>query len=131
MLAVSSARERSTVLRMVEQTWDGATRRATLNPWAADARARLADSAKRYDWAEVFEVVDRHPELVNATRPDGPFLVCAAASGSPRRSIDRDRRPADRQRRLAAAAQRRRRATGRQKFQGSDAAAQTTRPGVR
>ncbi|WBB80304.1 ankyrin repeat domain-containing protein [Micromonospora sp. WMMD882] len=56
---------------MVEQIWDGVTRRATLSPWAADARARLADSARRYDWAEVFAAVDRDPELVNSTRPDG------------------------------------------------------------
>ncbi|MCW6004611.1 ankyrin repeat domain-containing protein [Micromonospora sp. CPCC 205371] len=56
---------------MPERVWDGVTRCATLSGWAADARHKLADCAKRYDWTGVFAVLDDHPGMVNASRPDG------------------------------------------------------------
>jgi hypothetical protein len=34
--------------------WDGVTRLASLSDEAAQARVRLADCAKRYDWDGVF-----------------------------------------------------------------------------
>ncbi|MCT9934509.1 hypothetical protein N5079_30320 [Planotetraspora sp. A-T 1434] len=56
---------------MAEQTWDGTTRVASLDARAAEARQRLADCAKQYDWPGVFEVLDAEPGLVNSARPDG------------------------------------------------------------
>lgn len=53
---------------MAEQTWDGTTR-ATAP--AAQARQRLADLAKRYDWPGVLAVLDAEPGLVNSARPGG------------------------------------------------------------
>jgi ankyrin repeat protein len=56
---------------MAERVWDGVTRGASLNDWAAKARGQLADRAKRYDWAGVFAILGEHPDMVNTSRPDG------------------------------------------------------------
>ncbi len=32
---------------------------------------QLADAAKAYNWQKVFEILGKHPELINATRPGG------------------------------------------------------------
>jgi hypothetical protein len=56
---------------MAEQTWDATTRAASLDARTAEARRRLADRAKRYDWPGVFAVLDAEPGLVNSARPGG------------------------------------------------------------
>jgi len=56
---------------VVDNVWDGVTRSATLSDWAVEARHRLADCAKAYDWPGVFAILAEHPEMVNASRPDG------------------------------------------------------------
>jgi hypothetical protein len=50
---------------VAEQTWDGTTQAES------QTRQRLADCAKRYDWSEVFAVLDAEPALVNSARPGG------------------------------------------------------------
>ena len=62
---------RHTLYRVADHTWDGTTRRASLSGWAAAARERLADAAKRYDWSAVFDLLRQHPESVNSSRPGG------------------------------------------------------------
>jgi hypothetical protein len=49
--------------------WDGITRSATLNDWAAEARRKLAEAAKGYQWPEVIALLQEHPEFVNPTSP--------------------------------------------------------------
>lgn len=51
-------------------------------------RHQLADAAKAYNWQKVFEILDKHPELIDATRPDGtsrytPLHQAAHGNASP------------------------------------------------
>lgn len=68
-------------------TWEGVTRLNMLNSWAADAAVKLADSAKRYDWPVVLDILSKQPRFVNTTRPDGKALYTplhqAAHGGAP------------------------------------------------
>lgn len=49
---------------------------------------QLADAARAYNWQKVFEISDRHPDLINATRPGGklqytPLHQAAHGNASP------------------------------------------------
>ncbi|MDP9379072.1 MAG: ankyrin repeat domain-containing protein [Chloroflexota bacterium] len=57
---------------MSEPIWDGVTRAETLG--SATERQHLADRARAYDWLSVLEIMSRHPELINSTRPGGHSL---------------------------------------------------------
>jgi hypothetical protein len=59
---------------LVDIVWDGITRSATLPEGAAQIRHALADAAKSYNWPRVFELLSKHRESVNTTRPDGSSL---------------------------------------------------------
>jgi hypothetical protein len=78
---------------MEEHVWDGTTRLATLPDWAAKARLRLADCAKRYDWQGVFDVLEGEPDFVNSSRPDSDSwyapLHQAAHGGAPVQVVTR------------------------------------------
>jgi hypothetical protein len=67
--------------------WDGITKPETLMPEGADLRQRLADAAKSYDWVGTLELLARHPQWVNASRPGGSSLYAplhqAAHGGAP------------------------------------------------
>jgi len=67
--------------------WDGITRLAALNDDAAKERLAFADAAKAYAWPTVFEILSRHEEWVNASRPGGKSqfapLHRAAYAGAP------------------------------------------------
>lgn len=56
------------------QTWDGITRLETLSEWAAEARQRIADAGRSYDWGALVTAATAHPEFVNATRLGGSSL---------------------------------------------------------
>jgi hypothetical protein len=77
----------------VEAIWDGTTRVETLSDWAAAARLRLANHAKRFEWDAVFRVLSEHPESVNSARPGAESwyapLHQAAHGGAPRPVVDR------------------------------------------
>ena len=51
--------------------WDGVTQAGTLTNKAAVARHALADAAKKGDWSRVLELLSRHPEWINSSRPGG------------------------------------------------------------
>jgi hypothetical protein len=80
-------------VRVSVPTWDGVTRSASLNEWAVKARHELADCAKRGDWVGMFAVLDKHPQMVNASRPDGDSwyapLHQAAYGGAPTDVVER------------------------------------------
>lgn len=57
--------------KQVEICWDGITRQASLGSEEASIRGELCDAAKNYRWDLVFELLQRNPHLVNATRPSG------------------------------------------------------------
>ncbi|MEU5943398.1 ankyrin repeat domain-containing protein [Micromonospora sp. NPDC047548] len=69
--------------------WDGITRSESLSEWAATARHELADRARAYDWAAVFDLLGepRYAEWANAARPGGRSwyapLHQAAYGGAP------------------------------------------------
>ncbi len=48
--------------------WIGGTRRSTYKPSFAATHYRLSQAAYRGDWPTVFEVLERHPEGINAPR---------------------------------------------------------------
>ena len=54
--------------------WDGRVRQLALSEQEVLIRRSLADAAKMYDWPRVVDVVRRHKELINTTRPDGSSL---------------------------------------------------------
>ena len=55
----------------MEAVWDGVTRLGTATDWAAPARAALQAAAEAGDWLQVLEVLEEHPDLVNARRLRG------------------------------------------------------------
>ncbi len=71
----------------MDTVWDGITQLDALNDDAAQARIALGDAAKSYDWPTVFELLSRHGEWVNASRPGGKSqfapLHQAAHAGAP------------------------------------------------
>lgn len=73
--------------------WNGATRSSTLAPEYAQPRHELADAAKRFDWARVFEILGQHRVFVNAWRLDGRAyytpLHQAAYGNAPSDVVDR------------------------------------------
>jgi len=73
--------------------WDGITQAETLHEDAVRSRHALADAAKRYEWPRVFELLSRHDELVNTTRPGGSSLFAplhqAAHGGAPVEVVQR------------------------------------------
>jgi hypothetical protein len=54
-----------------ELCWDGITKSAGLDPETLRVRNHLADSARKYEWAEVLQILSENCRLVNASRPDG------------------------------------------------------------
>jgi hypothetical protein len=54
--------------------WDGMTQSETLGDTLANARQKLANAARGYNWAHVLAILTEHPEFVNATRPGGRSL---------------------------------------------------------
>lgn len=54
--------------------WDGITRAEMLDADVAKLRHTLADAAKNYNWPRVFQLLTKHKEQVNSTRPDGSSL---------------------------------------------------------
>ncbi|GAA1551205.1 hypothetical protein GCM10009827_084750 [Dactylosporangium maewongense] len=79
-------------LSVGEQAWDGTTKAGT-NKADMARRQRLADCAKRYDWAGVFAVLAEEPGLVNSARPGGASwfapLHQAAHGGAPVEVVER------------------------------------------
>jgi hypothetical protein len=73
--------------------WDGITRSETLHEDAARVRQALANAAKCYNWAGVFEILSGHQELINTTRPGGSSLYAplhqAAHGGAPVEVVER------------------------------------------
>lgn len=73
--------------------WDGITQAETLHEDAVRTRHALADAAKRYEWPRVFELLSKHGELVNTTRPGGSSLYAplhqAAHGGAPVEVVQR------------------------------------------
>lgn len=71
----------------VDVVWDGITRANSLYNDAARVRITLADAAKNYDWAHVLELLSKHRDLINTTRPGGSSLYAplhqAAHGGAP------------------------------------------------
>ncbi|MGK5443253.1 hypothetical protein ACSNN7_15760 [Micromonospora sp. URMC 105] len=69
--------------------WDAITRAESLSEWAVKARHELADRARSYDWAGVFDLLGnpRYADWANATRPGGRSwyapLHQAAYAGAP------------------------------------------------
>ncbi len=72
--------------------WDGVTQSETLSAEANAMHQRLADAAKAYDWTAVLTLLDRHPSLINTTRPGGQsrytVLHQAAHGGAPTEVIE-------------------------------------------
>ncbi len=73
--------------------WDGITRSETLHEDAAAKRQALADAARCYNWAGVFEILSGRQELINTTRPGGSALYAplhqAAHGGAPVEVVER------------------------------------------
>lgn len=67
--------------------WDGITRVETLAEKGAQLRQALADAAKDHQWPKVLQILSKHPDLVNTTRPGGKSLYAplhqAAHEGAP------------------------------------------------
>ena len=78
---------------MTEPQWDGVTRSATLGARVVEARHRLADAARDYDWEQVIALLEEQPEAINSSRPDGASgfapLHQAAHGGAPVAVIER------------------------------------------
>lgn len=51
--------------------WNGVTRSEALSEDGKNARIRLAEAAKSYDWSTVFEILSKCGELVNCCRLNG------------------------------------------------------------
>jgi len=66
---------------------------APLKNHVVKIRQELADRARRYDWTSVLALIDRDPQLVNVTRPDGRSwyapLHQAAHGGAPVEVVQR------------------------------------------
>jgi len=77
----------------MEVTWEGGTLSSTYNDDHVQLRISLADAAKQYDWPRVLSIMEKHPELVNAWRLDGPSwyapLHQAASAGASVATITR------------------------------------------
>lgn len=54
--------------------WDGITKSDVLRDDEVAIRHALADAAKQYNWKKTLEILDKRPDLVNVTRPDGRAL---------------------------------------------------------
>lgn len=54
--------------------WDGITKSEVLRDDEVVIRHALADAAKQYNWKKTFEILDKRPDLLNVTRPDGRSL---------------------------------------------------------
>lgn len=52
-------------------TWDGVTRRESYSAQVLQVRDGLADAARDGDWAEVCDLLGRHPEWINSGRVGG------------------------------------------------------------
>jgi len=76
-----------------ESFWDGITRVESLPAAVNEVRQKLAQSAKYYHWAGVFEVLAAHPDLVNSSRPGEKSLYTplhqAAYGGAPVEVVQR------------------------------------------
>jgi hypothetical protein len=55
----------------MEVVWDGVTQPDAQTDWAAPARAALEQAAGAHDWLQLLEVLEEHPDLVNARRLRG------------------------------------------------------------
>lgn len=51
--------------------WDGITKSEVLRDDEVAIRHQLADAAKVYNWKETFKILNKRPDLINVTRPDG------------------------------------------------------------
>lgn len=73
--------------------WCGITKAATLNKDVVKKAHALADAAKRYDWAQLFTLLENSPFGVNGCRPDGKSLYTplhqAAHAGAPVEIVSR------------------------------------------
>lgn len=73
-------------------TWNGVLDPAAYSEWVVEARSRLADAGRRYDWGTVLTVLREHPEFVNAWRAGGITLFAplhqAAHGGAPLEVVD-------------------------------------------
>lgn len=57
-----------------DPVWDGVTKGGTLDEDARTDRVALAAAAKGFNWPRVFHLLEKHPDWVNASRPDGASL---------------------------------------------------------
>lgn len=71
----------------MEVVWDGVTQPGGATDWAAAARATLEAAAGAGDWLQVLEILEDHPDLVNARRLRGELRFAllheAAHQGAP------------------------------------------------
>lgn len=58
----------------METVWDGITTIESLKESVAAIRNELAESAKKYDWARVFELLLEHKDFVNTSQLGGNSL---------------------------------------------------------
>lgn len=67
--------------------WDGVTKAEALKEEWVKTRHALADAAKSYNWPQVFQLLQQHPNLINTTRLGGKSLYTplhqAAYGGAP------------------------------------------------
>jgi len=67
--------------------WDGKTLLESFFEDDAGLRQRVADAGRAYDWATLLELLQKHPNCVNSTRPGGASwyapLHQAARGGAP------------------------------------------------
>jgi len=54
--------------------WKGITKSEALRDDEAAIRHNLADAAKAYNWKKTLEILNKRPDLINVTRPDGRSL---------------------------------------------------------
>ncbi len=54
--------------------WKGITKSEVLRDDEAAIRHNLADAAKAYNWKKTLEILNKRPDLINVTRPDGRSL---------------------------------------------------------
>lgn len=54
--------------------WDGITKSEVLGDNETAIRHNLADAAKAYNWNKTLEILNKRPDLINVTRPNGRSL---------------------------------------------------------
>lgn len=70
-----------------EYIWDGVRLSSTVGEEWLEARTKVANAAREYQWPRLLRLLEKHPELVNSSRPDGWSLFAplhqAAHGGAP------------------------------------------------